>query len=87
MGDEAGGLGPGKHVRAGLGGALRPAHWQDELAAADHYCAAELLAYIRQLSGPKVLVDITPSLQFAKQYPDYAVKTLDFDNHGIITER
>ena len=25
--------------------------------------------------------------QFAKQYPDYAVKTLDFDNHGIITER
>ena len=24
---------------------------------------------------------------FAKQYPDYAVKTLDFDNHGIITER
>jgi len=24
---------------------------------------------------------------FEKQYPDYAVKTLDFDNHGIITER
>jgi len=24
---------------------------------------------------------------FAKQYPDYRVKTLDFDNHGIITER
>jgi len=24
---------------------------------------------------------------FLKQYPDYAVKTLDFDNHGIITER
>ncbi|MEN8146424.1 MAG: homoserine kinase [Campylobacterota bacterium] len=24
---------------------------------------------------------------FAKQYPDYQVKTLDFDNHGIITER
>ncbi len=24
---------------------------------------------------------------FAKQYPDYMVKTLDFDNNGIITER
>ena len=24
---------------------------------------------------------------FVKQYPDYRVKTLDFDNHGIITER
>lgn len=24
---------------------------------------------------------------FTKQYPDYRVKTLDFDNHGIITER
>lgn len=24
---------------------------------------------------------------FEKQYPDYVVKTLDFDNHGIITER
>ncbi len=24
---------------------------------------------------------------FSKQYPDYRVKTLDFDNHGIITER
>jgi homoserine kinase len=24
---------------------------------------------------------------FTKQYPDYMVKTLDFDNNGIITER
>lgn len=30
-----------------------------------------------------------PKLQelFSKQYPDYRVMTLDFDNHGIITER
>ncbi len=30
-----------------------------------------------------------PKLQelFSRQYPDYNVKTLDFDNHGIITER
>lgn len=57
--------------QAWLGDALNPLQWQKELAAADSYSDTELLAYIRQLPGPKVLVDITPSLQFAKQYQDF----------------
>ncbi|MBV2130055.1 bifunctional aspartate kinase/homoserine dehydrogenase II [Arsukibacterium indicum] len=57
--------------RALLGEALNPAKWQDQLACADSYSATELLTYIRQLPGPKVLVDITPSQQFARQYPDF----------------
>ncbi|WP_213996293.1 bifunctional aspartate kinase/homoserine dehydrogenase II [Arsukibacterium sp.] len=54
-----------------LGEELNPAQWQSELAAADSYSEPELLAYIGQLPEPKVLVDITPSLQFARQYPDF----------------
>lgn len=57
--------------RAWLGDALNPAQWQSELAAANPYSATELLSYIRQLAGPKVLVDITPSQQFARQYPEF----------------
>ncbi|WP_019675721.1 bifunctional aspartate kinase/homoserine dehydrogenase II [Arsukibacterium perlucidum] len=57
--------------QAWLGDALNPLQWQKELAAADSYSDTELLAYIRQLPGPKVLVDITPSLQFARQYQDF----------------
>lgn len=57
--------------QAWLGEALNPVQWQKELAAAGSYSDTELLAYIRQLPGPKVLVDITPSLQFARQYPDF----------------
>ncbi|SNY57655.1 homoserine dehydrogenase [Arsukibacterium tuosuense] len=57
--------------QAWLGEQLNPLQWQSELAAANSYSEPELLAYIRQLPGPKVLVDITPSRQFARQYPDF----------------
>ncbi|KKO46384.1 homoserine dehydrogenase [Arsukibacterium ikkense] len=56
---------------AWLGPELQPAAWHSELAAADSYTEAELLAYVSQLAGPKVLVDITPSLQFASQYRQF----------------
>lgn len=57
--------------QAWLGDQLDPAQWQRELNVADSYTTSEVLAYIRQLPGPKVLVDITPSLQFARQYQDF----------------
>ncbi|MDX1678519.1 bifunctional aspartate kinase/homoserine dehydrogenase II [Arsukibacterium sp.] len=56
--------------QAWLGNAPEPAQWQSELAA-EPYSPEELLSHIRQLPGPKVLVDITPSQQFARQYPDF----------------
>ncbi|HAW92275.1 TPA: homoserine dehydrogenase, partial [Candidatus Azambacteria bacterium] len=57
--------------QAWLGEQLKPARWQEQLAVAEGYSTAELLAYIRKLAKPKVLVDITPSGQFARQYPAF----------------
>ncbi|WP_372626446.1 homoserine dehydrogenase, partial [Arsukibacterium sp.] len=57
--------------QAWLGANLKPTLWQDQLAAADRYSTAELLSYIRKLPAPKVLIDITPSQQFARQYPQF----------------
>lgn len=33
------------------------------------YAAADLVAYLQDLAGPKVVIDITPSQSFARQYP------------------
>jgi aspartokinase/homoserine dehydrogenase 2 len=57
--------------QAWLGAQLQPALWHEQLAAGSRYSTKELLAYIRQLSGPKVLIDITPSRQFSEQYQDF----------------
>ncbi len=58
--------------QAWLGGQLKPALWQEQLADSDHYSTTALLTYIRQLPEPKVLVDITPSRQFARLYAEFA---------------
>ena len=46
-------------------------HWQSALAGSDSYQQADLLAYLADLPAPKVLVDITPSQAFARQYPAF----------------
>ncbi|WP_423187466.1 aspartate kinase [Alishewanella sp. d11] len=45
--------------------------WQHSFANADHYQPADLLAYLAKLPAPKVLIDITPSQAFARQYPAF----------------
>ncbi|CAM5208642.1 aspartate kinase [Alishewanella longhuensis] len=45
--------------------------WQHALANASSYQQANLLAYLAKLPAPKVLVDITPSQDFARQYPAF----------------
>ncbi|GHG62075.1 hypothetical protein GCM10010919_07080 [Alishewanella longhuensis] len=45
--------------------------WQGALASGENYQQAELLAYLASLPSPKVLVDITPSQTFARQYPAF----------------
>ncbi|MAD76280.1 MAG: homoserine dehydrogenase [Rheinheimera sp.] len=57
--------------QAWLGARLNPTLWQEQLATANRYSTAELLDYIQKLPAPKVLVDITPSQQFARQYPQF----------------
>lgn len=58
--------------QAWLGPDLPPGQWQTELTNNNqNYDIEQLLQYVQQLAGPKVLVDITPSLQFANQYPDF----------------
>ncbi len=43
--------------------------WQAALAAGDSWNAEQLSAYLQALPAPKVLVDITPSRDFAQRYP------------------
>lgn len=45
--------------------------WQAALARSEHYQQADLIAYLKTLPAPKVLVDITPSQAFARQYPAF----------------
>ena len=45
--------------------------WQASLAAAPRYQKQDLLDYLTGLPDPKVLVDITPSRQFAEDYPEW----------------
>lgn len=44
-------------------------NWREALAQSAAYDQSELLAYLSALPAPKVLIDITPSQLFAKQYP------------------
>lgn len=45
--------------------------WQSALAEAGPYHQTEFVTYLTQLTGPKVLIDITPSQDFARQYPAF----------------
>lgn len=55
-----------------LGPDLDAADWQSQFAqAATPYAVEKLLAYLQSLDGPKVVVDITPSQSFARQYPAF----------------
>lgn len=58
--------------RALLAANLPADSWQlDFQQAGKGYAAAELVAYLQGLAGPKVVVDITPSQSFARQYPAF----------------
>ncbi|QBL10183.1 bifunctional aspartate kinase/homoserine dehydrogenase II [Rheinheimera sp. D18] len=48
---------------------LDATNWQDALAGADTWNASGLLVYLQELSGAKVLIDITPSREFTALYP------------------
>lgn len=51
---------------------LPAAEWQAQFThSAQPYAIDKLLAYLHTLNGPKVLIDITPSQSFARQYPAY----------------
>lgn len=55
--------------RAALADSIAIADWQTALAAGDSWNAEQLSAYLQALPAPKVLVDITPSRDFALLYP------------------
>lgn len=46
-------------------------NWSAALADSRGYQLADLVAYLKQLPAPKVLVDITPSQEFARHYPAF----------------
>jgi bifunctional aspartokinase / homoserine dehydrogenase 2 len=48
---------------------VQPADWQPALAAGGCWNDNSLLAYLNALSGPKALIDITPSRDVAAMYP------------------
>lgn len=56
--------------QAWLGAKLESACWADGLANSSQYQWSDLLAYLQALPSPKVLVDITPSRQFAERYTE-----------------
>ncbi|WP_333606471.1 bifunctional aspartate kinase/homoserine dehydrogenase II [Arsukibacterium sp.] len=56
--------------QAWLGKQLDSHYWAEGLANSSHYQWSELLAYLKALPSPKVLVDITPSRQFAERYTE-----------------
>lgn len=45
--------------------------WQQALSTAQPWQPVELQAYLAELPSPKVLIDITPSADFARQYPQF----------------
>lgn len=50
---------------------LTSQNWQLQLATAPSYQQQDLLDYLTALPSPKVLVDITPSKNFAQAYADF----------------
>ncbi|HEY9043550.1 MAG TPA: homoserine dehydrogenase, partial [Rheinheimera sp.] len=51
--------------------------WQPLLAQSDSWHPQQLSAYLAALPEPKVLVDITPSQEFARSYPDFIAAGCD----------
>ena len=63
--------------RAALTDSIAVADWQPALAAGDAWNAEQLAAYLQALPAPKVLVDITPSREFATLYPAFIAAGCD----------
>lgn len=55
--------------RAALSDSIAVSNWQPVLAAGVAWNAEQLAVYLQALPAPKVLVDITPSREFATLYP------------------
>lgn len=63
--------------RAVLADNIAVTDWQTALAAGDSWHAEQLTAYLQALPAPKVLVDITPSSDFARLYPAFIAAGCD----------
>lgn len=63
--------------RAVLADTITVTDWQTALAAGDSWHAEQLTAYLHALPAPKVLVDITPSSDFARLYPAFIAAGCD----------
>lgn len=63
--------------RAVLADNIAPTDWQTALAAGDSWHAEQLTAYLQALPAPKVLIDITPSGDFARLYPVFIAAGCD----------
>lgn len=56
---------------------LDVSQWQTQLAQSDSWSPEHLSAYLAALSEPKVLIDITPSQDFARLYPAFIAAGCD----------
>jgi aspartokinase/homoserine dehydrogenase 2 len=63
--------------RAVLADTITVTDWQTALAAGDSWHTEQLTAYLQALPAPKVLVDITPSSDFARLYPAFIAAGCD----------
>lgn len=63
--------------QAALSETLTVADWQAALANGSSWSAESLTAYLQTLNGAKVLVDITPSREFARLYPAFIAAGCD----------
>lgn len=63
--------------RAALADSIEPTGWQHALAEGNNWDSAQLSDYLQALPQPKVLIDITPSHDFAKLYPAFIAAGCD----------
>lgn len=57
--------------QAVLGSHIALSQWQQQLTQGSNWTAEQLTSYVAALPSPKVLVDITPSRDFARLYPEF----------------
>ncbi|MDR6981706.1 aspartokinase/homoserine dehydrogenase 2 [Rheinheimera pacifica] len=57
--------------QAVLGSNIALSQWQQQLTQGSNWTAEQLTSYVAALPSPKVLVDITPSRDFARLYPAF----------------
>ena len=63
--------------QAALADSITAADWQAALADGVSWQPEQLIAYLQALPSPKVLIDITPSADFARRYPEFIAAGCD----------